>query len=79
MLTKEDYANLAALISRASINGLQEASIALILFQKLQVLAAPDAAKQEPANPPTAKKLGRPAKVKEEAKNGTDDTKNGDK
>jgi hypothetical protein len=48
MLTKEDYANLSVFLSRAPYNGLQEASVALVLFQKLQALAQPDQVKEVP-------------------------------
>lgn len=41
MLTQQDYANLAVLVSRAQFNGINEATAGLQLFEKLKLLAAP--------------------------------------
>ncbi len=49
MFTKEDYANLSVFLSRAPYNGLQEASVALVLFQKLQALAQPEVKEVPPS------------------------------
>lgn len=41
MFTVQDYANLAAFLSRAQFNGMQEAMVGVQLFDKLQKASQP--------------------------------------
>jgi len=69
MFNKVDYQNLANIVSRATATGVQEASILLVLYTKLQQLAQPDEA-TTPAETP--RKVGRPKKeVKTDGGDGT--------